>query len=194
MHPTTGSGPDNDTTKSSPPDVISKSTNISQNKTKSADSSSRQVTSGPALQGRPSYAAIARGERSDKRLNSAPGANPAAASSQQSRRRGPRPTDNQTTAIPGETLRGRQAITERRDANQFDIELDARSRAGQVSPPALAWHSGLPLPLVISPVTLRYSLPLVQTTYKAFLRTPYLPLSFLIYLLQKKIEHNNVRE
>jgi hypothetical protein len=63
------------------------------------------------------------------RLDSAAGANLGAAS----RRREPRPTDNQTTAHPAAASRGRQATTE-----QFDVELDARSLAGKVRNPILA--------------------------------------------------------
>lgn len=61
-------------------------------------------------------------------LDSVAGASLGAAS----RRREPRPTDNQTTAHPAAASRGRQATTE-----QFDVELDARSRAGKVRNPIL---------------------------------------------------------
>jgi hypothetical protein len=117
-----------------PPDITSKSTNISQSKVNLTDSGLHRASSRPTLQGRPSYATIARDAPPSERLDGAAGANPATASGQPSRRREPLPTDKQTTAISGTTLRGRQAITERRDASQFDNEFDGRSRAGQVSP------------------------------------------------------------
>ena len=98
----------------SPPNVMSNSTNISQ-------SGFHRVTTGPTLQGRPSYATMARKVLSDERLDSAAGASPAVAS----RRREPRPTDNQTTAHPMAASRGH--------TEQFNAELDARSRAGKVS-------------------------------------------------------------
>jgi hypothetical protein len=116
---------DGDTQQSpSPPNVMSKSTNISQ-------SGSHQATTGPTLQGRPSYATMATSRKalSDEHLDSAAGASSAAAS----RRSEPRPTDNQTTVHPAAASRGRQPTTE-----QFDVELDARSRAGKVSIPILA--------------------------------------------------------
>ena len=101
----------------------------------STNSGTHRPTGGPTLQGRPSYATIARNALSDERLDGAAGANPdGVASGQSSRRREPRPTDNPpATAISGETSGGRQAITERVDASQFDFDLDARSGVGQVS-------------------------------------------------------------
>ncbi len=63
---------------------------------------------------------MARKALSDERLDS-PAARPAA-SSPQSRR-------NQATAAPVAASRGYQATTK-----QFGVELDARSRAGKVSP------------------------------------------------------------
>ena len=102
--------------------------------TRSTDSGSHRPIAGPTLQGRPSYATMARNALSDERLDSAAGANPAVSPGQSSRRREPRPTDNPPEmAVSGATSGGRQPITERRDASQFDIELDARSRVGQVS-------------------------------------------------------------
>src|SRR6266852_1130548 len=128
----------------SPPNVMSKSTNVSQ-------SGTHRATTGPALQARPSYATMSRKALSDKRLDAAAGGSPGAVS----RRREARPTDNQTTAHPAAASRGRQATTE-----QFDVELDARSRAGKVSTPIMAsyfrsWSS---------PAVLRYSFLLMQTT------------------------------
>jgi hypothetical protein len=112
---------DGDTQQSpSPPNVMSKSTNISQ---------SGSHRAGPPLQGRPSYATMARKALSDERLDSAAGASPGAAS----RRSEPRATDNQTTAHPAAASRGHQPTTE-----QFDVELDARSRAGKVRNPIAA--------------------------------------------------------
>jgi hypothetical protein len=116
----------------SPPNVMSKSTNLSPSETKLTDSGSHRPTSGPTLQGRPSYVTMTRNALSDERLDSATGANPAAASGQSSRRRETRPTDNPAaTAISEAASGGRQPKTERRDASRFDIELDARSRVGQ---------------------------------------------------------------
>jgi hypothetical protein len=108
------------------PNVMSKSTNISQ-------SGSHRAATGPTLQGRLSYAAVARKALSDQRLGGAAGAsNPVAASRT---RREPRPTTNQTTARSAAASRGRQVTTE-----HFNIKLDARSRAGKVTTPILASH------------------------------------------------------
>ena len=101
----------------SPPNVMSNSTDISQ-------SGFHRVTTGPTLQGRPSYATMARTTLSDERPDSSAGASPATAP----RRRETRPPDNQTTAHPSTASRSRQATAE-----QFNAELDARSRAGKVS-------------------------------------------------------------
>jgi hypothetical protein len=122
-------GPDDDIPLPPPPtDILSKSTNIL------TDSGSHRPISGSALQGRLPFVTMAIDALSDEHLDSGAGANPAAASGQPSRWREPRPTDNRISAIPGAASRGFQAIKERRDSNRFDIELDARSRAGQVSP------------------------------------------------------------
>ena len=157
---------DNDTPQSpSPSNVMSKSTNISQ-------SESHRATTGPTLQAKPSYAAMARKALSDERLDSAAGASPGAAS----RRREPRPTDNQTTAHQAAASRGRQATTE-----QFDVELDARSRAGKVSTPILvSYFRSWSLPMA-----LHCSLLSMQTTRKTFLRITYLP--------QRKLELRSAR-
>ena len=103
----------------SPPNVMSKSPNISQ-------SESHQATTGPTLQGRPSYPTMGTSRKAllDERLESAAGASSATAS----RRESP-PTDNQT-AHSAAASRGRQTTTE-----QFDVGLGARSRAGKVSTP-----------------------------------------------------------
>jgi hypothetical protein len=120
--------PDDDIPLPPPPtDILSKSTNIL------TDSGSHRPISGSALQGRLPFVTMAINALSEH-LDSDAGANPAAASGQLSRWRAPRPTDNRISAIPGAASRGFQAIKERRDTNRFDIELDARSRAGQVSP------------------------------------------------------------
>ena len=164
---------DDDTPQSpSPPNVTSKSTNVSQ-------SGSRPATTGLALQARPSYSTMA---RPDERLDTVAGAN----SRVVSQRREPRPRDNQTTAHSVVALRGRQVTTE-----QFDVELDARSRAGKVSTTIMAsyfcsWSS---------PVILCYSLPSMQTTRKTFLRIiiTYLPSSHLAYLPRRKLEVRNAR-
>jgi hypothetical protein len=158
MDPT--SGRDNDTAKSpSLPDVISKSMNTPQSKTKMADSGSRQVTTGPTSQGRLSYAAIARKAASNERPDGAAGASPGAASSQPSRTRKTRPVDNQSTAVPAVVSRDRQATVQRGDISRFGVEVDAQSRASQVSP-----RVAIVLPLIIF---LCYSL-LTQTTLKKF--------------------------
>ncbi|KAF8495931.1 hypothetical protein F5888DRAFT_1707525 [Russula emetica] len=112
-----GTGRQDDDTQQSPSSssVMSKSTNISQ-------SGSHRATTGPTLQGRPSYPTMAGKALSDERLDNAADASPGAAS----RRREPRATDNQTTAHPAAASKGPQATTE-----QFDVELNARSRAGK---------------------------------------------------------------
>jgi hypothetical protein len=131
MDPT--SGLDNDNTKtSSPPDALSNSTNTSQSKTKLTDSGSHLATSGPTLQGRSSYATI-RKTISNERLDSAASASAGTASSRPSRTREARPTDDQPTAVPAAVSRGRQAVTQRGDISKFDVEVNAQSRAGQVS-------------------------------------------------------------
>ena len=80
------------------------------------------------MQGRPSYATIARKALSDERLDNAAGASPAAASSSPSRRREPRPADSRSTAIATFSRDG-HATAPRRDISGLDVELDARSRA-----------------------------------------------------------------
>ena len=126
------SGPDNDTTKSSSsPDFLSKSTNMSQSKFKLADSGSHQATSGPTLQGRLSYASIARKAVSNERLGSV---SPGAASSRPSQTRVARPADNQSTVVPAAVSMDRQATARSGDISKFDVEVHTQSRAGQVSP------------------------------------------------------------
>lgn len=142
MDPT--SGRDNDTAKSpSPPNVMSKTT--PQSKTKLTDSGSRQATSGPISQGRLSYAAIARKAASNERPDGAAGASPGAASRQSSRTRNTHPTDNQSTAV---VSRDRQAAALRGDTSRFGVEVDAQSRASQVSS-QLPARVAMALPLVI---------------------------------------------
>jgi hypothetical protein len=130
------SGHDNDTTKSpSPPDVMSNSTNISsQSRTKLTDLGSRQATSRPTVQGRPSYAAIARKAISNERLDSAASDSPGSASSRQPQTKEARPADIRSTSIPAAVPRDRQATAQRRDISELDVKHDAQSRAGQVSP------------------------------------------------------------
>jgi hypothetical protein len=128
-------GPDNDTP--SPPDAMSKSMNISQSKSKLTDSGSYQVTSSPTLQGRPSYVSTNRNPLVDEHLNNAASSNSTTASGEPLQRE-PHPSDNQMTAIPGVPSGDRQAITERRDASQFDIGSDVRPPASQVSPHIVA--------------------------------------------------------
>ncbi|KAF8476411.1 hypothetical protein DFH94DRAFT_759052 [Russula ochroleuca] len=132
------SGHDNDTTKSpSPPDVMSNSTNISsQSRTKLTDLGSRQATSRPTVQGRPSYAAIARKAISNERLDSAASDSPGSASSRQPQTKEARPADIRSTSIPAAVPRDRQATAQRRDISELDVKHDAQSRAGQ--PPANA--------------------------------------------------------
>ena len=116
---------DGDTPQFPPlPNVTSKSTNISQ-------SGSYRAAAGPTLQGRPSYAAVARKALSDQHLGSAAGASsPVAASLRKLH-----PLNNPTTTRPAAASRSRQVTT-----GQFDIELDARSRVGKVSTPIWALH------------------------------------------------------
>jgi len=143
----------NDATRSpSPPDVMSKSTDISQSKTKSTDSGSRQATSTQTSQGRLSYAAMARKALSNERLDNAASASPGAASSRPSRTREARPADNRPTAVSAAVSRGRQAPAQHRGMSGFGVGPDAQSRAGQVSPGV-----AVALPLMI----LLYSLPLM---------------------------------
>jgi hypothetical protein len=150
MNPT--GGPGNGTTKSpSPSDVMSKS---SQSHARLTDSGSHRATSGPTLQGRSSYATMARNALLDGRLDGEAGASPAVPLGQPSRRREPHPTVDQTIAIPRETSRDLRAVTERRDASQFDIELDARSRARPVSP-----HIG-----VVTSARIPYRLPSITAS------------------------------
>ena len=120
------------------PDILSEVTNIL------TDSGSHRPTSGSAPQGRPPFVAKAINALSDEHLDSDAGASPVVALGQPSRWMEPRPTDNQISAILGAASRGFQAITERGDANQFDVELVARSRSGEVSP-----HIGVVLLFVI---------------------------------------------
>lgn len=146
MDPT--SGRDNDTAKSpSPPDVMAKSTNMPQSKTTVTGSGSRQATTGPTSQGRLSYAAIARKAASNERPDGAAGASPGATSIQPSQTRKTRPADNQSTVVPAVVSRDREATARRGDISRFgvdDLEVDAQSRASQVSP-----RVAMALPLVI---------------------------------------------
>jgi hypothetical protein len=129
------SRPDNGVTKSpSSPDVMSKSTNISQSKTKSTDSGPRRATGAQTFQGRPSYATIAKKALSNERLDGVAKASPGAASSQPLRTKGARPADDRSTAVPAAVSRDRQATAQHRDISGFGLGLDAQSRAGQVSP------------------------------------------------------------
>ena len=135
MDPTTR--PDDDVTKSpSSPEVMSKSTNISQSKTKLTDSGSHQATSGPTLQGRSSYATIAK-TISNERLDSAASASPwaGALSSRPSRMREARPTDNQLTDAPAALSKDHQATMQRGDISKFDVEVGSQPRVqvGHVS-------------------------------------------------------------
>ena len=128
--------PNNDTTKTpSPPEVMSKDTNISSSKNKLTDSGPHLATSGPTLQRRPSYTTIARKGLPDERLDSAAGASPAAASSPSSRRREPHPADSRSTAIPATVSSDHHATAPRRDISEFDVGREAQSRArSQVTP------------------------------------------------------------
>ena len=130
------SEPNNDTTKTaSPPGVISKSTSISsQSRTKLTDSKPHQATSRPTSQGKLSYADAAKKAVSNERLDSAASASPRAASDRQSRTKDARPENNRTTAVPATVSRDRQATMKRTDTNKLDVELDAQTRADQVSP------------------------------------------------------------
>lgn len=115
--------PEGDSPQSpSPPNITSKSTSISQSESQS--SPSHRAATVPALQARPSYAAIAKNV--EHRLDIAEGASPGATS----RRRELRPTVYQTTGQSAAASRGHQATTE-----QFDVEPYVRSRAGKVSTP-----------------------------------------------------------
>jgi hypothetical protein len=172
------SGPDNDTTKSpTSPDVLSKSTKMSQSKSKLADSGSHQATSGPTLQGRSSYAPIARKAVSNEPLGSA---SPGAALSRPSQTRAARHADNQSTVDPAGVSMDRQATARRANISKFDVEVHTQSRAGQVSPRVSVV---LQLRLRSSPMTLYYSILLMRTSHETLLSSLYLPISPLIYLL-----------
>lgn len=97
----------------SPPEVMSKSSTISQSETKLTDSGLRRETSGPLPQGRPSNTTMPRDALSDERIVSPTGANPAAALRQPSQES--RLADNQTTAIPATVSSDRQATAQRGD-------------------------------------------------------------------------------
>ena len=66
--------------------------------------------------------------------NSAASASSGAALSRPSRTREARPADNQSTVVPEAVLRDRQATAQRGDISKFGVEVNAQSRAGQVSP------------------------------------------------------------
>ena len=121
------------------PDILSKFTNVL------TDSGSHRPTGGSAPQGRPPFVAKAINALSDEYLDSDAGANPVVALDQPSRWMEPHSTDNRISVILGAALRGFQVITESGDANQFDVELVARSRAGEVSP-----HIGVVLLYVLN--------------------------------------------
>ena len=143
MDPT--SGLDNDTTMSfSPPDALSQSTNMSRSTANLTESGSHQAASGPTLHGRSSYATIDRKTISNERLDGTAGASPGAASSRPSRTKETRPAGNQSTAVSATVLRDHQGTAQRGDASQFCVEVDPRSRAGEVSP-----RVAIVLPLVI---------------------------------------------
>ena len=131
----TATGLDNDTTKSfSPPDALSKSTNMPRSTTNLTDLGSHQAASGPTLYGRSSYATIDRKTISNERLDGATGASPGAAPSRPSRTKESRPADHQSTAVSATVSMDHQGTAQRIDSSQFGVEADARSRAGQVSP------------------------------------------------------------
>ena len=98
------------------------------------DSKSHQATSRPTSQGKVSYADAAKKAVSDERLDSPASPSPRAASNRQSRTKDARLGNNRTTAVPATVSRDRQATTKRTDTNKLDVELDAQSRADQVSP------------------------------------------------------------
>jgi hypothetical protein len=122
--------PDDNT--SLPPDVIAKSLNISQSKSKLTDSGSYQANNGPTPQGRPSQEFAAGNALLDEHLDNAAGAKPAADSGE-SLQREPQPTDNQTTTIPSwATSRGRRAT--RLDASFWErARLQIQASNSEVS-------------------------------------------------------------
>jgi hypothetical protein len=130
MDPT--SGLDNDNTKtSSPPDALSNSTNAPRSMPILTDPGPQLATGGPTLQGRLSNATV-RKTISNECLDSAASASAGIASSRQSQTREARPADDQSTAVPAVVSKGRQAATQRGDSKP-DVEVNAQSRAGQVS-------------------------------------------------------------
>ncbi|KAF8495889.1 hypothetical protein F5888DRAFT_1635221 [Russula emetica] len=92
---------------------------------------SHRATGGRTLQARQSYAAAARKALSHEHPDGAASASPAASSGQPSRTRECRPLDNRPTARPAAVPRGRRATAQRRHVSEFDVEHNARSRAGQ---------------------------------------------------------------
>ena len=66
--------------------------------------------------------------------DSAASASSGAASSRPSRTRESRPADNQSTLVPAAVSRDRQATAQRGDMSKLDVDVNAQSRAGQVSP------------------------------------------------------------
>lgn len=134
------------------PDLMSKTTKImiSQSETKLVDSASHRPTSamvnGILFRMLPSYASFASMLLVCyltyfwmSHLDSATGTSPTAAvSSQPPRVKELPPTDNPTAsltapALPVAASRSREATARRGDISDFDIELDGRSRAGQVT-------------------------------------------------------------
>ena len=115
--------------------------------------------------------------------DSAASASFGAASSRLSRTRKAHPGDDQSTMVPAVASRNHQAIAQRGYMSKFYVEVDAQSQTGQVSLCCCITYV-----LTNDLMTLRYSLPLMQPTHELLSRSPYLPLSPLIYLLRKKPE------
>jgi hypothetical protein len=131
------------------PDLMSKTTKISQSKTKLTGSESHRAMmfNGILFRMLLSYASFASMLLLDEHLNSAAGASPAAAvSSQPTRVKELPPVSKRTTSLPAPATapRGSEATAPCRDTSDFDIELEGRPRTGQVSP-----HVCVALPPVI---------------------------------------------
>ncbi|KAI0286269.1 hypothetical protein BC826DRAFT_95466 [Russula brevipes] len=88
-----------------------------------------RATKAPTLQGRPPHDTIAGRAQSDETLDGA--AVTSATSSQQSRSKEARPTDNQSTAVTVAPPSGRPTTAGRRNANELGIEPDSRSLGDQ---------------------------------------------------------------
>jgi len=129
---------------SRPSDITPQSRYTSQNNNELMDAGSHRAlpTSGSSLDRRPSFADFMRNALPGDPFDAPIGARPTAASGQVSRMREPRPAENRTTTVPAAASSSHQTTAGRNDTNEHDIELETRSRGGQVSP-ALSWNGRL---------------------------------------------------